>query len=407
MLGIRPFTGKALEVYRAPVQRLNIWDGSVRSGKTINSLMRWGRWVREEAPPGGLMIVSKTERTARQNIVDPMRETFGPAARYSAGNHELWLFGRRHIIVGAADARSEGKIRGITLAGMYADELTLYPESFFAMALSRLSAPGAVFMGTTNPDSPMHWLKRRYLDRAADLDLAIRHFVLDDNTHLDPTYVANLKREYRGLWYKRYIDGLWAVAEGAIYDSLDEAVHLVDELPKTDWTIAGVHYGATNPTVFAALSGDAGGLIAHHEWRHDSRETGRQKTMKEYALDFAKWRETLPQAPDKVYVDPSASALILQLWRDGERNIHPADADVKNGIMETSALLGTGALRLHRPTIHGGWEELASYAWDPDAAERGDDLPMKQMDTFPDALRYGVRGSRNRWRHLLKAARAA
>ena len=406
-LGIQPFRGKAREVYNAPIRRLNIWDGSVRSGKTINSLLRWVRWVREQAPPGGLMLVSKTERTARQNIVDPLREALGPAVKYSAGNHELWVGGRRHTIVGASDARAEGKIRGITLAGVYCDELTLYPESFFAMALSRLSVPGAALFGTTNPDSPTHWLKRRYLDRSGELDMARWHFTLDDNPFLDPLFKAQIMTEYRGLWYKRYVEGLWAVAEGAIYDSLDAGTHLVEELPATAWTIAGVHHGATNPTVFAALSGTDAGLIAHHEWRHDSRATGRQKTMKEYAVDFAAWRAALPQPPEKVYVDPSASSLILQLWRDGERNIHPADADVRNGIMETAALLGTGALRLHRPTIIDGWDEMASYAWDPVASERGEDVPLKQMDTFPDALRYGVRGSRNRWRHLLKAVRAA
>jgi PBSX family phage terminase large subunit len=406
---IQPFQGKALEAYTGPVQRLNLWDGSVRSGKTLNSLMRWARWVREDAPPGGLMIVSKTERTAKQNIVDPLRQIFGDRlAKYSAGNHELILFGRRHMIVGAADARSEGKIRGITLAGMYDDEMTLNPESFFTMALSRLSLPGAALFGTTNPDSPVHWLKRRYLDRAADLDLRRWHFILEDNPYLDPDYVRQLKAEYQGLWHKRYILGEWAVAEGAIYDGLDEEVHQVEELPDTNWTYAGVRHGISTPTVFVALSGTDNGLIAHHEYRHDSRETGRQKTMTEYSAEFSAWRETLPQPADKVYVDPSASALILQLWRDGVRGVHPAeDNAVTAGIMETAALLGAERLRIHRPSVDAGWQELASYAWDPKASERGEDLPLRQLDHFPDALRFVTHGARNRWRHLLDAVPVA
>ena len=405
MLNLRPFYGIGDRALRAPVRRLNIWDGSVRSGKTINSLVRWARWARFEAPPGGLMMVSKTERTARQNIVDPLIDIFGERmVRYSPGNHELYLFGRRHMIVGAADARSEGKIRGITLAGMYGDEVTLWPESFFSMALSRLSVPGAAFFGTTNPDSPVHWLKRKYLDRAADLDLARWSFRLDDNVHLDPVYVANLKEEYTGLWYKRYIEGAWAVAEGAIYDSLDEGVHLVDELPQLAWTIAGVRHGNSTPTVFLALSGTPdGSLVAHNEYRHDSRETGRQKTMKDYSDEFHSWRAGLPKPAEKAYVDPQANALLLQMWRDGERGIHPAEADTTlDGIMETQALIGVQKLVLHRPSTEKGWEELASYAWDPVASERGDDVPLRQMDHFPDTLRYAVRGSRNKWKGLLK-----
>lgn len=406
-LGIKAFTGLSLEAYRAPVQRLNVWDGSVRSGKTINSLIKYVKWVRESAPPGLLMITAKTERTARQNVVDPLMDIFGPGIiKYSAGNHELWICGRRHIIVGASDARAESKIRGTTLAGSYVDEITLVPESFWTMLLSRLSLPGSAAFGTTNPDSPVHWLKRRFLDKESELDLRRWHFLLDDNPHLADEFVTQLKREYRGLWYKRYIEGLWALAEGSIYDTLDEDIHLVDELPRTDWTFAGVDAGTTNPTVFFALSYIGNSLIFHHEYRHDSQEAGRQKTITEYSRDFRQWRTSLPQEPSRVYIDPSANSLILQLWRDGERGIHPADNRVMDGIQNIAALFGTGALKFHRPTMGKAWEEFASYAWDPDASERGEDIPLKIQDHAPDAGRYALMGSRGRWRHLLKGPHA-
>ena len=405
VLNLKPFYGIGDRALRAPVSRINIWDGSVRSGKTINSLVRWARWARFEAPAGGLMMVSKTERTARQNIVDPLIDIFGErSVRYSPGNHELWLFGRRHMIVGASDARAEGKIRGITLAGMYGDEVTLWPESFFSMALSRLSVPGATLFGTTNPDSPVHWLKRKYLDRAGELGLARWQFRLEDNYHLDPVYVEALKREYTGLWYKRYILGEWAVAEGAIYDALNEDVHLVDTLPQLAWTMAGVRHGASTPTVFLALSGTHDGrLVAHNEYRYDSRDTGQQKTMKDYSDDFRAWRSHLPRPAEKAYIDPQANALLIQMWRDQNRGVHPAEADTwRDGIMETQALIGAGKLLLHRPTTEAGWEEMASYAWDPKASERGDDVPLRQMDHFPDTLRFAVRGSRGRWKGMLQ-----
>lgn len=409
MIGIKPFSGLARDAYNAPVSRINVWDGSVRSGKTINSIMRWARWVREDAPDGGLMIVSKTERTARQNIVDPIMDVFGRHARYSAGNHELTLFGRRHIIIGANDERAEGKIRGITLAGSLGDELTLWPESFMTMLLSRLSVEGAAFLGTTNPDSPAHWLKRRFLDRTDELDLTRWHFRLDDNPHLGAAFVEELKREYTGLWHKRFIEGLWAIAEGAVYDNLDPDRHQVAELPeKAAWTVAGVKFGTTNPAVFVALSADkTGRLIAHDEYRYDSRETGRQKTMKEYSDDFKGWAATLAKPPEKVYVDPTANAFILQLWRDGVQGVHPADSEVIDGIRETHSLLGLGALALHKGTTAAGWDEMASYSWDPDASKAGKDMPLKVADRFPDALRFGLRGTRQRWRKLMVGTIAA
>src|SRR5690606_17299071 len=135
------------------------------------------------------------------------------------------------------------KIQGLTLVGAMGDELSLTPESFFTMILSRLSVRGAKLFGTTNPDAPAHWLKRKFLARAGELDLATWHFTLEDNPALDPAYVAALKREYTGLWYKRYIQGLWVQAEGAIYDMFDPDRHVVSTLPTLVQHWVGVDYG--------------------------------------------------------------------------------------------------------------------------------------------------------------------
>jgi len=82
---------------------------------------------------------------------------------YRQGQGEATLYGRRIYVAGANDERSEGRIRGMTLAGVYGDELTLWPESFFKQCLARMSVEDAKLFGTTNPDSPYHWLKTEYL----------------------------------------------------------------------------------------------------------------------------------------------------------------------------------------------------------------------------------------------------
>jgi hypothetical protein len=118
----------------------------------------------------------------------------------------------------------------MTAAGAYVDEATLIEREFWDQLPARLSIKGAKLFATTNPDSPSHWLKKEFLDRAHELDLKHWHFTLDDNVALDPAYVSALKKEYTGLWYRRFILGQWVMADGAIYDMFDPDRHVVDEL---------------------------------------------------------------------------------------------------------------------------------------------------------------------------------
>lgn len=419
-IGIKELKGAAHRAYNSPLTRLNIYDGAVRSGKTVTAMLRWAKWIATDAPPGPLMISGKTERTVRQNLIDPMLEIFGPKyTSYSQGNHEFSLFGRKHIIVGANDERAEAKIRGITLAGVLGDEITLWAESFFKMALSRLSVPGAAFLGTTNPDSPMHWLNQEYLQRAHEINLSRHVFrlTLEDNPYLDPDFVSSLHSEYVGLWKKRFIDGLWVVAEGAIYDMFDPDRHTWKDAqgdktappPPGRWRAVGIDYGTTNPSVYIALTQlNDGRLLAHDEWRWDSKKQGRQLTAKEHSDAYFKWKRELGAARDitgqkidRVSCDPSANGFILQLWRDGERVVKPGDNDVNRGIMDIGSLLQREKLVFHAPTTRVAMEEMASYAWDPDATEKGEDKPLKVADHAPDALRYIVRGTRLRWKPML------
>ena len=423
MIGIQPPRlwpdGTLCAAYADRLRRINVYDGSVRSAKTITSLLRWCKWLREGAPPGSLMLAGRTEGTVYRNIIVPLIEILG--TRYvfrvpAGGSTTVYsILGRRHYVVGASDEQAEGKIRGWTLAGAYGDEMSLWPESFFRMTMSRLSLQGSVFLGTTNPDTPAHWLNREYLLRADELDLARWRFKLTDNPWLSENFVSDLRKENRGLWAKRFIDGLWVVAEGAVYDMLDDHL-LVKAIPSMDvdprtrqpglaWTVAGVDYGTTNPTHFLALSGGReGGLFCHHEWRHDSKVAGSQLTIPEQSKAYQKWAATLPQLPERVYVDPSANALILQLYRDGVQGVTAADNEVLRGIQDVSALFGDGLLHLETDSTVITWRELTSYAWDPKATAKGKDAPIKVDDHAPDALRYAVRGTKMKWRPMLKAA---
>lgn len=383
------FSHKQLDVIANSTARLNILDGSVRSGKTIASLVAWIMFV-SEAPPGELLMVGKTERTLKRNILDVLEQIVGSRYfKYNLGAGEATLFGRRIYLVGANDLRSEGKIRGLTLAGAYGDEIALWPESFFTMLLSRLSVPGARFIGTTNPDSPYHWLKTNYLDRAGELGLRRWHFLLEDNPNLDPAYVEALKKEYVGLWYKRFILGLWVQAEGAVYDMWDDAIYAVDEVPSqfTRYYV-GVDYGTSNPTVFLLIGQHEDKLYVIDEYYWDSAEQGRQKTDAEYSHDLREFiKGRYPQA---IVIDPSATSFITQLRRDGVRMIRHANNSVLDGIRTVAAFLPQKRLFVYRKRCPNLLREFTAYVWDPQAQKRGEDRPLKQNDHALDALRYVV-----------------
>lgn len=414
---VTPLVGKQRDSVHLATARLNIWDGSVRSSKTICSLLKWLKFVRE-APPGPLLMVGKTERTLKRNIIDPLIEMLGEKrCKFTAGNGELNLLGRLVYVAGAYNEGSADKIRGLSLVGAYVDEASTMPESFWTMLLTRLSIPGAQLFATTNPDGPAHWLKVGYLDRARlhlDRDGQLHHldgddrlnlhrfsFQLADNPNLTPEYVADVSAEFTGLWHRRLILGEWVLAEGVIYESWDPARHVVDELPDiARWLALAVDYGTTNP--FHALLiglGVDGRLYAAHEWRWDSKKQRGSLTDAEYSSRLRAWVDGLGVRPEHTIIDPSAASFRVQLHRDGWTSVL-ADNDVVDGIRDTASLFATGRLLVSKacPALIA---EIPAYAWDEDAAAKGEDKPIKLNDHGVDALRYGIRTTRTLWQHRL------
>jgi len=308
--------------------------------------------------------------------------------------------------IGASDAKAEGVIRGSTSAGSYYDEVTLLPRNFFNMSLSRMSPPGSKGFGTTNPDSPAHWLKKDFMDRAEELDWRMFSWPLDEATFLDPEFLTALKREHTGLFYRRFILGEWVMAEGAIYDGFDEAVHVVDAPPydAPDYYIIGVDYGTGNPTVFVlkGVKMQPNGrpvVCAEREYYYDSTEKMRQKTDAEYAEDLKAFVAAVKPAQvagDRreqagvmaIYVDPSALSFKLQCSRLG-LPIRDADNSVLDGIRFQATMLANGQYTIMRrctKTI----EEYSGYVWDQKKQLQGIDAPIKTGDHAKDAERYGL-----------------
>lgn len=198
------------------LHRINLLYGSVRSGKTWISLLKWAIWIGQQAQDKQFLMVGKTITTLKRNCLVLLEELIGDNITYSISQKKAVIFGRTVWLEGANDERSESKIRGMTLMGVYIDELTQIPQDFYLMALSRLSEKGAVFLATTNPDHPKHYVKTEIIDNDK-LDKQVIKFLIDDNIFLDETYKENLKKEYTGVFYQRFILGDFVRAEGIIF----------------------------------------------------------------------------------------------------------------------------------------------------------------------------------------------
>lgn len=246
-----------MELWRTNrLRRLNLLEGSVSSGKTWISLVMWAFWVATMPTEGLFLMCAKSITTLKRNCLLLLQDLVGEDNfSFSTSSKEGSLFGRRIILEGANDIRSESKIRGITLQGAYCDELTQFPQDFFTMLLSRLRLPGAKLIATTNPDTPRHWLKTDYIDRADELDFLDVRFLIDDNTTLPRDYVDSIKREYVGVYYERFILGRWVIAEGLIYRDFADytAKYTLDDVEKwmekkqtrLQYVSFGVDFGGT------------------------------------------------------------------------------------------------------------------------------------------------------------------
>lgn len=376
--------------------RTTICDGSVRSGKSVGMDHAFIDFALN-GPRGNLALAGRTQDTIYRNVIEPMVR-MDSCVCYNRGTRELHIGDRLIWVVGAPNELAQEKLRGPTLVGAYVDEASTIPESFWTFLLSRLSVEGARLMATTNPDSPMHWLKKKYLDRADELGIARFQFRLPDNPYNGPEYVEAIKREFTGLWRKRLIEGEWCVAEGAVYDSWDPARHVLapDELPPVSRLLAvGIDYGTTAPTAGLLIGISAEPrprLVVVDEWAPASL------TDAGLSVDYRKW--IAPRQPERVIIDPSAASFHKQLWADGVPGVVLADNAVIDGIRTVASLLAVDRLVVSSACTHL-LTELPSYAWDSKATAKGEDKPVKQNDHFCDALRYGVATTQSRWRNLV------
>lgn len=387
-----PFSPKQIAYYNESDSKINIAAGAVRSGKSYIILHRFIKEI-YHGPKGKFLFTGKSEKTIRDNIIDPINELLQGAMRYHSGHGYCTLGDRIINVIGANDERAVGKIQGNTYAGALVDEMATLPQSYVDMLMTRLSISDSKLFGGTNPDSPYHWLKADYIDKLSPFPekLKVFNFQLEDNPILDQEYIDFLKKRFSGLWYKRFIEGKWVQAEGAVYDFFDSTRHVVREPPTyAKYYILGVDYGTTNP--FAAVligfndSYTGPKVWVEKEYYWDSKVMGYQKTDAEYAHILKE--KFGPYSVQTVYLDPSAKSFETELKRN-KWPVRQAKNDVLDGIRCVANFLSQGTMVICEscPNL---LKEFESYVWDDRSVRLGQDKPLKQRDHALDALRYAL-----------------
>lgn len=365
-----------------------ICDGSVRSGKTTIMTMAFVLWAMKNYNHTNFAICGKTVQAAERNILKPLMEIDGLgialAMSYKVstrvltvrcGNTTNWFY-----LFGGKDESSYMLIQGITLAGVLFDEVALMPRSFVEQALSRaISFERPKYFFNCNPESPNHWFYQEWIKNERENTQHI-HFLLEDNPILTPQMIERTKAMYSGVFYDRYIRGLWVVAEGLIYPMFDESC-IVDELPEKGEYYVSCDYGTLNPFSAGLWRWDGKTATRIREYYYSGRENKKNKTDEEYADEIEK---LIGEADTKsIIVDPSAASFIEVLRRRGYM-VRKANNDVTNGIMTTARFLQDGVIKIHRD-CKDCIREFGLYRWDEKSA---DDRPIKENDHAMDETRY-------------------
>ncbi len=366
-----------------------ICDGAVRSGKT--SIMMWAfvRWAMENFSGQRFGICGKTVDSCSKNIIVPFTAMTLAKEKYTMRwrRSEKILEVRRGTttnwfeVFGGKDESSAALIQGRTLAGVLLDEVALMPRSFVEQALARCSVDGNKKWFSCNPESPQHWFYLEWIKKHDERNALYLHFTMRDNPGLTEKVIEQYESMFSGVFYDRFIRGLWVVAEGLVYPMFDER-NITDEVPKSGEYYVSCDYGTLNP--FSAGLWCWNGKVATRvrEYYYSGRDERNNKTDEEYYIELEKLAGDLPVK--SVIVDPSAASFIEVIRRHKRFRVQKAINDVIPGIATTARYIQDGTIKVHR-NCKDAIREFGLYRWDDKSTE---DKPIKENDHAMDDIRY-------------------
>ena len=371
-----------------------VCDGSVRSGKTMSMTIGFVLWSMKNFNGENFAFCGKTIDSLKRNVITPMQKWLEGVVKIkvnlSRNFLDISLCGHtnRYYFFGGKDESSYQLIQGITLAGVLLDEVALMPKSFVEQALARCSVTGSKLWFNCNPDSSEHWFFKEWVDenseKTSNKNRLHLHFTMDDNFSLSDEVKQRYERMYSGVFYDRYIRGLWVLAEGLVYPMFDKSRHIIEKYTPTTAAAyyISVDYGTLNPCSMGLWAVEKNRAVRIKEYYYDGRKKSIQKTDEEYYSAL----ERLAEGFDikNVIIDPSAASFITTIKKHGKFSVRKARNDVLNGIRTTMTLLDNDRLFFCencKDTIR----EFALYRWDK---KTGKDAVIKENDHAMDDIRY-------------------
>lgn len=366
-----------------------ICDGAVRSGKT--SIMMWSfvRWAMESFNGRRFGVCGRTVDSCTKNIIVPFtamglaKEKY--TIRWRRGDKVMEV--RRGAVTnyfevfGGKDEASYTLIQGRTLAGVLLDEVVLMPRSFVEQALTRCSVDGAKLWFSCNPGSPQHWFYTEWIQRHKARNTLYLHFEMTDNPGLSQKTLERYQAMFSGVFYDRYIRGLWVLAEGLIYPMFGEGC-LVDNPPQGGRYYISCDYGTLNPFSAGLWCWDGKTATRVAEYYYSGRQEQKHKTDEDYYTALEQLAGDKPV--QTVIVDPSAASFIEVIRRHKRFPVRKAKNDVLAGINTTARFLQDGTIKIHR-SCSACIREFGLYRWDEKAET---DRPVKENDHAMDDIRY-------------------
>ena len=409
----KPFSIKQKKILtwwtdKSPVKDKNgiIADGSIRAGKTLCMSLSFALWAMAKFNGQNFIMAGKTVGAFRRNVLfwlKLMLQAQGYKIKDRRADNLVEISKGEIInyfyIFGGKDERSQDLVQGITAAGVFLDEVALMPQSFVNQALARCSVKGSKYWFNCNPEGPNHWFKIEWIDKAKEKNILHLHFTMDDNPSLDEDTKERYRKMFVGVFYQRFILGLWVLAEGIIYHNFDKDKHTIDEkeLPKNfDFYYVTSDYGITNPQVFLLCGIKYIKGIPHLYLINEYYNTGtkknkygqEEKIVKTDTLFLEDYKNFVGDLNiRKTIIDPSATSLI-NLFKENNIKVKEADNTVVDGINLVLNWLEEGRIHIVAKRCPNIIKEFFSYIWDEKAQERGEDKPVKTNDHALDALRY-------------------
>lgn len=225
MLDLLPFSPKGLASTR-DCDFLTVWEGSVRSSKTICSLWSF-MWEVIRSPDPFHLMVGKDQSSVMGNCIESeygLVMLSGGGAQVKRDKHNkvyVDLFGKHIDIFGGENVSSFKAFRGRSYGMVYNDEVNLQHPNTVEECFNRtLASKRRKHFWTLNPDVPNAYIYKSHLDvYDKEITPGYRwyHFTLDDNPAITEERKEEIKRQYHGIFYQRYILGLRVRAEGICF----------------------------------------------------------------------------------------------------------------------------------------------------------------------------------------------